>query len=134
MSFNKSRSSAVKTNDIREEGRNITEKIESFNEDEVQIIEELVTVLETNKEMKEATKVIKVSDKFITQNSKKTNRLFYAGVIVTINRFGERECNIRINALKVVIAELKLTVAVIVAKVGRTKGEQIDWKKQNISV
>lgn len=132
MSFNKSRSSAVKTNDIREEERNITEKIESFNEDEVQIIEGLVTVLETNKEMKEATKVIEVSDKFITQNIKKTNRLFYAGV--TINRFGERECNIRINALKVVIAELKLTVAVIVAKVGRTKGEQIDWKKQNISV
>lgn len=109
MSFNKSKSSAVKTNDIREEGRNITEKIESFNEDEVQIIEELVTVLETNKEMKEATKVIEVSDKFITQNIKKTNRLFYAGV--TINRFGERECNIRINTLKVVIAELKLTVA-----------------------
>ena len=69
MSFNKSKSSAVKTDDIREEGRNITEKIESFNEDEVQIIEELVTVLETNKEMKEAMKVIKVSDKFITQNT-----------------------------------------------------------------
>ena len=83
----------------------------------------MVTVLETGKEMKEGSKVIKVSNKFITQSIKKTNRLFYAGVIVTINRFGESKCNIRIKSLKVVIEELKLRVAAIVDKVGRTGRE-----------